>query len=128
MKYLVTATEPSLDAKIHKRFGHASYYLIVDPETMEFSAIRGGGEKEPFRGLDSFQGMNIGRIIVGNIGPGAFTNCANFGWTVYSCHGMKVREAVEKVKNDLVPPITTSTLKISVSSAQGKRHYKHKDH
>ena len=49
MKILITSTAPNLDAEIDPRFGRCRYFIIVDPDTMEFeslensSAMAGGG-------------------------------------------------------------------------------------
>ncbi|MDP8228052.1 MAG: NifB/NifX family molybdenum-iron cluster-binding protein [Candidatus Electryoneaceae bacterium] len=116
---LVTATVPNLDAKVHKRFGGAEYYLIVDPETMEFTVIEGKGEDHPSHGISRFINHGIGSVIAGNIGPNAFDDLMKAGWSAYSCHGMVVREAVEKVKNGEVSPLTKPTMRVSVHSARG---------
>jgi predicted Fe-Mo cluster-binding NifX family protein len=39
MKIAVSATAPGLDAEVDPRFGRCQYFIIVDPETMEFEAL-----------------------------------------------------------------------------------------
>ena len=39
MKIAVSATAPELDAGVDPRFGRCQYFLIVDPQNMEFEAV-----------------------------------------------------------------------------------------
>jgi len=39
MKIAVSASSPELDSSVDPRFGRCPYFLIVDPETMEFEAV-----------------------------------------------------------------------------------------
>jgi len=39
MKIAVSATGLTLDAEVDPRFGRCQYFVIVDPETMEFEAL-----------------------------------------------------------------------------------------
>lgn len=118
MKYLVAAKAANLDAEIHKRFGHADVFLVVDSETLEFNATQGVGHDEPHHGIGRFDGKGIKRVIVGNIGPEAFKDVQAVGWEVYLCRAMTVREAIEKVHSGQVSPLEGPTLKRSISEGQ----------
>ncbi len=120
MKFLVAATAPDLSAKIHKRFGSADYYIVIDPETLKYNAIHGTGKDEPTHGIRRFVGLDIGTVIVGNIGPGVFSDIAEMGWSVYSCHGMTVREAIEKVQSGQISPLKAPTMKRSVRRGRNR--------
>ena len=122
MKYLIAATESKLEAKISKRFGHSEYFLVVDSETLSFQAIKGVGHNQPRHDIDLFSKYNIERLIVGNIGPGAFINIKDMGWAVFSCIGLTVYDAVSKVHNGEVSELTAPTMKQSVHSAGGPGH------
>jgi len=39
MKIAITATGPELNASVDPRFGRCAYFIIVDPQTMEYSSI-----------------------------------------------------------------------------------------
>lgn len=118
MKYLVASINPYLDSKISKRFGHSEHFLIVDSENFEFEVISGVGHDEPSHGIARFLGRDVEAVIVVNIGPGAFNDVRNAGWSVYSCPGLTVKEAVEKVRLGSVPALTAPTMKHSVHSGQ----------
>ena len=122
MKYLVAATAADLNANVHKRFGHADVFLIVDSETFAFEAFPGVGHDEPNHGIGRFERSGIERVIVGNIGPEAFKDVRAVGWEVYLCRAMTVREAVEQVQSGQISPLETPTMKHSVRD--GKNHQK----
>jgi predicted Fe-Mo cluster-binding NifX family protein len=122
MKYLVAASEPKLEAKVSKRFGHSEYFMVVDSETLSFEAIKGVGHDQPRHGVGQFSKFNIERLIVGNIGPGAFVNVKDMGWAVFSCIGLTVNEAIAKVHYGEVSELTAPTMKQSVHSAGGPGH------
>ena len=43
MKIAISATDSNLNAKVDPRFGRCQYFVIVDPETMEFKSIKNAG-------------------------------------------------------------------------------------
>ena len=121
MKLLIAAESAGLDAKIAKRFGHAPCYLILDTGQLDFTVVDGPAEDEPSYDFNRFAGKNIDGVILGNIGPQAFMNLQNLGWSIYSCIGSTVREAVQKVCDKEVDSLTDPTMKVSVhSGSQGK--------
>src|SRR4030042_2085859 len=90
MKIAITATGPALDAEIDPRFGRCQYFVIVDPETMQFeavensSAVAGGGA-----GVSTAQmivGKGVEAVLTGNCGPNAYQ--------VLSAAGVKVGPGV----------------------------------
>jgi len=75
MKIAITAVEPALDSELELRFGRAPYFILVDPETMEYEALEnpavsaGGGA-----GIQAAQTVidhHAEAVISGNIGPNA---------------------------------------------------------
>ena len=121
MKYLVAATAADFDAKVHKRFGHADVFLIVDSETFEFTTVQGIGHDEPRNGIARLEGKGIERAIVGNIGPEAFEDVRAVGWEVYLCRAMTVREAMEKVNSGKLSPLEAPTMKRSFHEGQSHK-------
>ena len=39
MKIAISANGPTLDAEVDPRFGRCAYFIIADPDTMEFEAV-----------------------------------------------------------------------------------------
>jgi predicted Fe-Mo cluster-binding NifX family protein len=116
-KYLVASSGSTLNSKVSGRFGHAAYFLVVDPENMEFDAFPGVGNGE-FQIIGRFINMNVKKVIVGNIGPSAFEELSSAGCKVYLCRNMPVIEAVKKVAKGDIPVLQEPTLKDSIHSAR----------
>jgi predicted Fe-Mo cluster-binding NifX family protein len=103
MKIAVTATAASLDADIDPRFGRCQYFIIVDPETMEFEALEnsgvmaGGGA-----GISTAQtivGKGIEVVLTGNCGPNAYQVLSAAGIKVVTGVSGKVRDAIQNYKS-----------------------------
>ena len=102
MNIAITATEPSLDAKVDPRFGRCPYFLIVDTDTMKFEALEnpnmmlGGGA-----GIQSAQLMaqkGVQAVLTGNCGPNAYQTLSAAGIEVIiGCSGT-VADVVEQFK------------------------------
>lgn len=123
-KYLVASSDDTLDSKVSGRFGHSGYFLIIDPQNMEFEAFTGVSKDED-QNIGKFITPAVKKVIVGNIGPSSYSEILSYGCKVYLCRNMSVNEAVRKVKNDEVPILKEPTLKESIHSARkagdGKR-------
>ena len=135
MKYLIAASGNDLNAKVARRFGHTEYFLLVDSETKEYKVFPGVGHDEPAHGIARFIDQDIQRVIVGNIGPGAFQDIRDKGWTIYLCRNMTVLEALESVESGKVSPLDKPTMKHSIHAARevhggehGHIHGPHHDH
>jgi predicted Fe-Mo cluster-binding NifX family protein len=102
MKICVSATGNSLDAQVDPRFGRCSYFLVVDPETMQFEAISnealgamGGAGIQATQAIAN-KGAEV--LITGNVGPNAFQALSAAGIKIVTGISGKVREAVEKYR------------------------------
>jgi len=99
MKIAITSTAPDLDAKIDPRLGRAQYFIILDPETMEFESIEnpninlGGGAGIQSAQLLSEKGVSA--ILTGNCGPNAFQVFDAAGIQVIVGVTGNVRQAVD---------------------------------
>ena len=116
-KYLVASSGDTLDSKVSGRFGHAVYFLIIDPFTMEFKVFP-GVSKDEVQNIGKFITPDVKKVITGNIGPSSYNEILSYGCKVYLCRNMSVNEAVRKVKNDEVPILKEPTLKNSIHSAR----------
>lgn len=127
MRYLIASSGADLNAKVSNRFGHAEYFIVLDSETGQFEAVPGVGHDEAAHGIDRFKKQNIEKVIVGNIGPGAFQDLKDHGWTAYLCRNMTINQAVEQVEKGAIPALEESTLKKSIHSARDAhgRHHEH---
>ncbi|MBN1161025.1 MAG: NifB/NifX family molybdenum-iron cluster-binding protein [Dehalococcoidales bacterium] len=103
MKIIITSTAPNLDAEIDPRFGRCQYFIIVDPDTMQFEALEnssataGGGA-----GISAAQSIvdkGIEALLTGNCGPNAYQVLSGAGIKVITGVTGKVKDAVENYKS-----------------------------
>jgi len=102
MKIAISATGPTLDAEVDPRFGRCQYFIIADPETMQFeamdnsSATAAGGA-----GISAGQaiaGKGVQAVLTGNCGPNAHQVLSSSGIQVITGVSGKVSEAIQGYK------------------------------
>jgi predicted Fe-Mo cluster-binding NifX family protein len=110
MKIAITSIGKTLEAEVDPRFGRAACFIIIDTETMEFTAVEnanvaaGGGA-----GISSAKTIidaGAQAVLTGNCGPNAHRTLAAAGVKLYTgVHGT-VREAVKQFKAGKVAEAT----------------------
>lgn len=102
MKICVSSQGDTLDSQVDPRFGRCAYFIIVDPESLEFEVIQNpnvaamGGA-----GIQSGQliaGKDVKVVLTGNVGPNAFQTLQAAGIEVIVGISGIVREMIEKYK------------------------------
>lgn len=77
MKLAITSTGDTLSAEMDPRFGRAAYFIIVDPDTLDYEVV----ENKQNLNLPQGAGIQAGKTIIdqqasvlitGNCGPKAF--------------------------------------------------------
>ncbi len=102
MKIAVTSSGPTLDDMVEQRFGRCPYFLIIDPDTLEYKPIQnpnvslGGGAGPQSAQLMANEGVSA--VLTGNCGPNAFQTFGAAGIKVITGVGGHVRQAVEHYK------------------------------
>lgn len=104
MKIAVTSTGKELTSEIDPRFGRAAYFLIVDPETMEFETVENSQNINLPQGAGIQAGQTIAdkkvdTLVTGNCGPKAFRILQAANIKVITGISGRVIDAVEKFKN-----------------------------
>jgi predicted Fe-Mo cluster-binding NifX family protein len=103
MRIAVTANGTVLDAEIDPRFGRCQYFIIVDPETMQFealensSAMAGGGAGVSTAQMIASKGVEA--VLTGNCGPNAYQVLAAAGIKVITGVAGTVQDAVQGYKS-----------------------------
>jgi len=103
MKIAVSATGLTLDAEVDPRFGRCQYFVIVDPETMEFealensSAMAAGGAGISTGQMIAGKGVEV--VLTGNCGPNAYQVLSAAGLQVITGASGKVRDAIQAYKS-----------------------------
>jgi len=98
----VSSTGPTLEDTVESRFGRCAYFLIIDPESMDFEAIEnpnialGGGAGIQSAQLMASKGVSV--VLTGNCGPNAFQTFGAAGIQVITGVTGKVREVAERFR------------------------------
>lgn len=103
MKIAITSTGKTLDCQVDQRFGRAAYFVIVDPETMDFSVIENeSAAAAGGAGIGSGKAVvdaGVEAVLTGNCGPNAERALSSGGVRLYTGVTGTVAEAVELFKS-----------------------------
>lgn len=101
-KICITAKGRDLEAELDPNFGRARYFLILDPETLEFEAFENPyKEAAQGAGIQSAQFVTdkvVTTILTGQVGPNAQRVLQSAGIKVVTSAGGTVREALSLLK------------------------------
>ncbi len=124
MKVAVTAKGKEIEDEVDPRFGRCPYFLIVDPDTMEFEALEnqsamamGGAGPQASQAI--FQ-MGVEVVITGNVGPNAFQALNAAGIKVMTGASGTVKDVVEKYKSGSLAEVGTATVGAHAGMGQGQ--------
>ena len=102
MKIAITATGPTLDAEVDPRFGRCQYFIIVDPDTLEFEALENANvAASGGAGISTGQMITdkgVAAVLTGNCGPNAYQVLSAAGIKVITGVSGKIREAIDNYK------------------------------
>ena len=102
MKICITAQENNLESPVDPRFGRCKYFIIVDPDTLQFQALANESlDATGGAGIKSGQLMaenGVGAVLTGNVGPNAFSTLQAAGINIIVGVTGTVRQAIEKYK------------------------------
>lgn len=108
MKIAVSATEQGLDAQVDPRFGRCQYFIIVDPDTMEFEVVENtGAMASGGAGISvarTIAGKDVDAVLTGNCGPNAFQVLSAAGIKVVTMASGSVQDAVQSYKSGNLQP------------------------
>jgi len=101
MKIVVSAKEPDLEAQVDPRFGRSAYFLLVNPESMEYEVMANGQNVQAAQGAGIQAAALIvcqrpGALLTGNCGPKAYHTLLAAGIPVFLGVAGSVREAVKE--------------------------------
>jgi len=111
MRIAITSAGTDLNDDLDPRFGRAAYFIIVDPDTMDFEAV----ENRQNLNLSQGAGIQAGKTIVdnqadvlitGHCGPKAFKVLQAAGVKIVTGESGKVADAIEKFKKGELEPLS----------------------
>lgn len=114
MKIAISSTGKDFSAQIDPRFGRCSHLAIVDTTTMDIQVFdninmdlnSGAGIQTAGFALSK----EIEAVLTGNCGPKAMQVFNEAGIKVYTGQTGTVKEAVERLKNDLITPTSVANV------------------
>jgi predicted Fe-Mo cluster-binding NifX family protein len=103
MKIAISAAGRNLDAETDPRFGRCAYFIIVDPETMEFEVIDNSGAMAAGgAGVSAAQAVvdkGVQALLTGNCGPNAYQVLSSAGIQLITGVFGKIRDVVENYRS-----------------------------
>ena len=113
MKLAVSSTGESLDSELDRRFGRCSFFVIVDPETMEVSTIqnvsKGATGGAGVQAAEMLAQAEVNTVLTGNVGPNAFNTLSAAEINVFTGARGTVREAIENFEEGNLSPANEPT-------------------
>lgn len=103
MKIAISSQGKGLDDKVDPRFGRAPYFVVVDPDTLEFSSVSNDQNLTlpQGAGIQAAQhviNQGVSAVLTGNCGPKAFKTLTAAKIGVYVEVSGTIREALERFK------------------------------
>jgi predicted Fe-Mo cluster-binding NifX family protein len=114
MKIAISANKPSLDVEVEPRFGRCPYFVIVDPETMQYEAIEntsaGASGGAGISAAQMMAGKGVEAILTGNCGPNAYQVLSGAGIKVFTGVGGTLLDAIESYQAGKLQAISQPTV------------------
>ena len=115
MKIAITAQGGSLDANVDPRFGRAGYFVVVNPDTMEFEAVDNKQNVQAAAGAGVQAAQTVAEhgaaaVLTGNCGPKAFRTLRVADIEVFTGLGGTVKEAIAAYKSGQLTPAESANV------------------
>ena len=103
MRVAVSATGNTIDSQVDERFGRASYFVVVDTETMGCEVIENSQNMQAMQGAGVQAAGNVVEadveyVFTGHCGPKAFRVLSEAGVKIVVGISGTVKDAVEAFK------------------------------
>jgi predicted Fe-Mo cluster-binding NifX family protein len=103
MKIAVSSAGQTLDDSVDARLGRCAYFLVIDPDTLEFEPIQNPnialGHGAGIQSAQLLANKGVAVVLTGNCGPNAFQTFGAAGIQVITGVTGQVREAVRMFKS-----------------------------
>jgi predicted Fe-Mo cluster-binding NifX family protein len=114
MKVAISSTGNDFNAQIDPRFGRCSHLAIVDTATMEIQVFDNENiDLTSGAGIQTAgfaASKEIEAVLTGNCGPKAMQVFNEAGIKVFTGQTGTVKEAVERLKNNLISPVSEANV------------------
>lgn len=114
MKVAVCSAGNTLDSPADPRFGRCAYFLVVDTETFDATAIENAGamfaQGAGIQAAQVISSLGVSALITGNLGPNAHQALSAAGIEAYACVGQTARNAVNLFNAGALSEISSPTV------------------
>lgn len=114
MKIGIPASSDTLEADLDPRFGRCQYFLVVDSDSMDFTAVPNDSINASHgAGIQAAQiiaNMGVDVVITGNVGPNAFNVLFASGIKIVTGASGSVKAVVEKFKSGQLKEVKNPTV------------------
>lgn len=112
MKIAISSKGKDLNATVEPRFGRASYFIIIETDTLEYKLLENSGFNSA-HGAGVLTGQMISKedvaaVITGNVGPNAFQTLIASEIKMYHASDIPIAEAIDAFKKDQLELIQES--------------------
>jgi predicted Fe-Mo cluster-binding NifX family protein len=101
-KVCVSATGSSIDSQIDPRFGRCAYFIIADPDTIDFQCLPNAAYDSPHgAGIQAAQmvtNQKVQTVITGMVGPNAHRVLSTAGIEIITGASGTVKDAIQRYK------------------------------
>ncbi len=109
MKIAVTSSGKNLESNVDPRFGRAAYFIIVNPETMDYEVVENIQNLNLPQGAgiqagQTIAGNNVDVLLTGNCGPKAFKVLQSAGIKIITNVKGSVLDAISMYKKGELEP------------------------
>ncbi len=126
MRVVIPANGANLDTPTSPIFGRSQYFILVDPETLEFEALPNPALDAPGgAGVQAAQTVlqhGVSAVIAPSLGPNAFRVIRAAGIPAYRMEGATVREVLAAYNAGQLPLLETPG-DDHVGLGGGRRHH-----
>lgn len=113
-RVVVSSNGEDLGSSVDPRFGRCQFFILVDLDTMNFSATPNPAEAAAGgAGVEAAQAvldMGVSTVLTGNIGPNAFRTLDAAGVRVYPGATGTVLETVERFRRGDMKEVAKATV------------------
>ncbi len=104
MNICITSQGEKLESLVDPRFGRCQYFIIANPETLEFEAIVNPNmDTSGGAGIQSGQLMaekQVKCVLTGNVGPNAFQTLQAAGVKIITGVSGSIKDAIDKYNSN----------------------------
>jgi predicted Fe-Mo cluster-binding NifX family protein len=103
MKVAITSQGETMQSPVDPRFGRAKYFMVIESETGDCSAVANAVNLHAAQGAGIQAGravaeLGVKALITGNVGPKAFSLLNAAGIKIYIGASGTIEEALEQFK------------------------------